>query len=126
MIKTTGVVHFTIPVTDMQKAKNFYCDLLGFEVVGQNDHMIFCKSQDDHFVLTHSEQPVDPNKGDRHEIHHAFYVDPDEYDRSLKYLEGKGVKVFKEEQREKGVFTGRSAYFHDPDRNVIELLDSNK
>jgi len=126
MIKTKGMVHFTIPVTDMQKAKSFYCDLLGFEVVGQNDHMIFCKSQDDHFVLTHSEQPVDPNKGDKHEIHHAFYVDPDEYDRSLNFLEGKGIRVFKEEKREKGVFTGRSAYFHDPDRNVIELLDSNK
>ena len=126
MIKTKGVVHFTIPVTDMQKAKTFYCDLLGFAVVGQNDHMIFCESQGDRFVLTHSEQPVDPNKGDRHEIHHAFYVDPDEYDRSLKFLAGKGVRVFKEEKREKGMFTGRSAYFHDPDRNVIELLDSNK
>lgn len=126
MIKTKGMVHFTIPVTDMQKAKGFYCDLLGFEVVGQNDHMIFCKSQDDHFVLTHSEKPVDPNRDDKHEIHHAFYVDPDEYDRSLGYLEGKGIRVFKEEKREKGVFTGRSAYFHDPDRNVIELLDSDK
>lgn len=126
MIKTKGLVHFTIPVTDMQRAKAFYCELLGFEVVGENNHMIFCKSQDDNFVLTHSEQPVDPNKGDKHEIHHAFYVDPDEYDRSLAYLTGKGVKIFKEEKREKGVFTGRSAYFHDPDRNVIELLDSNK
>lgn len=126
MIKTKGMVHFTIPVTDMQRAKAFYCDLLGFEIVGENNHMIFCKSQSDHFVLTHSEQPVDPNKGDKHEIHHAFYVDPDEYDRSLAYLASKGIKVFKEEKRENGVFTGRSAYFHDPDCNVIELLNSNK
>lgn len=126
MIKTKGLVHFTIPVTDMQKSRSFYCDLLGFDLVDENNHMIFCKSQDDHFVLTHSEQPVDPNKGDKHEIHHAFYVGSDEYDRSLAYLSGKGIKVFKEEKREKGVFTGRSAYFHDPDRNVIELLDSDK
>jgi catechol 2,3-dioxygenase-like lactoylglutathione lyase family enzyme len=126
MIKTKGLVHFTIPVKDIQRSKQFYQDILGFEVVGENNHMVFCKAQDDHFVLTHSEQPVDPNVGDKHEIHHAFYVDPDEYDRAVTYLAGKGITFFKEEQREKGVFTGRSGYFHDPDRNVIELLDSNK
>lgn len=104
MIKTKGLVHFTIPVTDMQKAKKFYCDLLGFEVVGENNHMIFCKSQDDRFVLTHSEQPVDPNKGDKHEIHHAFYVDPDEYDRSMKFLAKNGIKVFKERDAREGCF----------------------
>lgn len=127
MINMKGLVHFTIPVTDTKRAKAFYVDLLGFEFVRENPHMVFCKNQGDYFVLTHSKKPVDPNPGDEHDIHTAFYVDPDEFDRAIAYLRDKGVHVFKEEERHgDATFTGRSAYFHDPDRNVIELLDSDK
>ena len=127
MIKMKGLTHFTIPVTDLGKSKDFYIDTLGFEFVRENPHMVFCKCENDYFVLTHSENPVDPNPGDSHDIHTAFYVDSDEYDRALKYLAEQGIRVFKDEERHgDATFTGRSAYFHDPDRNVIELLDSDK
>lgn len=127
MIRMKGLTHFTIPVTDLQRAKKFYVDMMGFDLVRQNQHMVFCKCQDDLFVLTHSKKPVDPNPGDEHDIHTAFYVDADEYDRALRYLDEKGVRVFKVEERHgDATFTGRSAYFHDPDRNVIELHDSDK
>ena len=44
-----------------------------------------------------------------------------------KLLKENGINVFKDEERHgDATFTGRSAYFHDPDRNVIELLDSDK
>ena len=39
MIKTKGMVHFTIPVTDLQRAKAFYCDLLGFGPDSQTDSL---------------------------------------------------------------------------------------
>ena len=127
MIKMKGLTHFTIPVKDLKKSKKFYCETLGFDLVRENPHMVFCKCQDDYFVLTYSENPVDPNPGDSHEIHTAFYVDSDEYDRALVYLKENDIRVFKDEERHgDATFTGRSAYFHDPDRNVIELLDSDK
>lgn len=127
MIKMKGLTHFTIPVTDLRKSKDFYIDTLGFDFVRENPHMVFCKCENDYFVLTRSENPVDPNPGDSHDIHTAFYVDSDEYDRALKYLAEQGIRVFKDEERHgDATFTGRSAYFHDPDRNVIELLDSDK
>ena len=127
MIKMKGLTHFTIPVKDLKRSKKFYCETLGFDFVRENPHMVFCKCEDDYFVLTHSEKPIDPNPDDRHEIHTAFYVDSDEYDRALKFLDEQGIRVFKTEERESGAtFTGRSAYFHDPDRNVLELHDSNK
>ena len=92
-----------------------------------NKHMVFCKNQDDYFVLTHSKKPVDPNPDDENDIHTAFYVDPDEYDRAKKFLLEKGVKVILDEERHgDATFTGRSLYFHDPDRNVLELHDSDK
>lgn len=123
MLKTAGLVHFTIPVKDLDRSEAFYTQIMGFEKVRRNRHMVFLRAGADHFVLTHSEKPIDPNPGDMHEIHTAFRVAPDEYDRSIKFLEAKGVRVFKQEDRRSGTFQGRSAYFHDPDRNVLELID---
>ena len=37
-------------------------------------------------------------------------------------LKAKGVDVFREDERDQGVFTGRSAYFHDPDNNALEVI----
>ena len=39
------------------------------------------------------------------------------------FLAEKGIRIFKEEDRRSGTFQGRSAYFHDPDRNVLEIID---
>jgi catechol 2,3-dioxygenase-like lactoylglutathione lyase family enzyme len=123
MLKTRKLVHFTIPVKDLDRSEKFYTEILGFQKVRRNPHMVFMRTGQDHFVLTHSEKPIDPNPGDNHEIHTAFLVDPDEYDRAMKELPAKGVRIIKDEDRRKGTFQGRSAYFHDPDRNVIEIID---
>jgi catechol 2,3-dioxygenase-like lactoylglutathione lyase family enzyme len=127
MIKMKGLTHFTIPVSDLKRSKDFYLNTIGFDFVRENKHMVFCKNQDDYFVLTYSKNKIDPNPGDENDIHTAFYVDADEYDRAKKYLIEKGVKVILDEERHgDATFTGRSLYFHDPDRNVIELHDSDK
>ena len=127
MINMKGLTHFTIPVTDLERSKEFYVDTLGFKFERQNKHMVFCSCEDDFFVLTLSETPIDPNKGDNHDIHTAFYVDADEYDRALDFLKQKDIHIIKDEERHgDATFTGRSVYFHDPDRNVLELHDSDK
>jgi catechol 2,3-dioxygenase-like lactoylglutathione lyase family enzyme len=123
MIRTKGVLHFTIPVKDLDRSEQFYKEILGMQRVRRNNHMVFMQSGDDNFVLTYSENPIDPNRQDKHDIHSAFRVTPEEYDRAKKFLADKGIPVIKEEDRRKGTFQGRSAYFHDPDRNVIEIMD---
>ena len=123
MIHTQGLVHFTIPVKDLDRSEKFYTEILGLEKLRRNAHMVFVRSGPDALVLTYSENPIDPNPGDTHEIHHAFKVTPEEYDRAKTFLASKGIKIFKEEIRDSGTFRGRSAYFHDPDRNVIEIID---
>lgn len=123
MLKTNGVLHFTIPVKDIARAERFYTEIVGLKTINRNDHMVFMRANDDYFVLTYSENPVDPNVGDKHEIHAAFRMSAQDYDDALKFLAEKGIKVFKQEDRRGGTFQGRSAYFHDPDRNVIELID---
>ena len=124
MLKLDNLVHFTIPVKDLDRSEKFYTEILGLKRIRRNRHMVFIESPDrNHFVLTYSEKPIDPNPGDMHEIHTAFQVSSDEYDRAKVFLASKGIQIFKEEDRQSGTFQGRSAYFHDPDRNVIEIID---
>ena len=122
MIKTRGVLHFTIPVKDLDRSEKFYTEILGLTKVRRNRHMVFMRDGSDYFVLTHSENPIEPNKADKHDIHSAFKVTAEAYEQAKTFLASKGIKVFKEEDRHHGTFRGKSAYFHDPDRNVIELM----
>jgi catechol 2,3-dioxygenase-like lactoylglutathione lyase family enzyme len=93
------------------------------EKVRRTGHMVFLRAAGkDNFVLTYSEKPIDPNPDGKHEIHSAFRLTADEYDRAKEFLAGQGIKIFKEEDRRAGTFQGRSAYFYDPDRNVIEIM----
>lgn len=124
MIDTKGLVHFTIPVKDLARAKEFYCGLLGFPCVRESPRMVFCRSGTDYFVLTISQKPVDPNAEGSVSIHHAFYVEPEEFDRAVRYLKDNGVEIAKEETRgPEAAFGGRHCYFYDPDGNILELLD---
>jgi len=123
MLTTRGVLHFTIPVKDLDRSEKFYTEVLGMEKLRRNNHMVFMRSGESCFVLTYSENEINPNRDLAHDIHHAFTVSADEYDRAKELLPTQGVRIFKEEDREHGTFRGRSAYFHDPDRNVIEIMD---
>lgn len=123
MIQTEGFVHFTIPVKDLDISEEFYSTVLGLKRLRRNHHMVFLNAHGVSFVLTYSENPIDPNAGDKHDIHTAFRVTAEEYDKAKDFLAGKGIRIFKEENRDSGTFQGRSAYFHDPDRNVIEIID---
>src|SRR6185295_9597599 len=123
MLKTEGVLHFTIPVKDLERSERFYVDILGMEKMRRTGHMVFLRAAGrDNFVLTYSEKPIDPNPQGKHEIHSAFRLTPQEYDRAKAFLASKGIAIFKEEDRRTGTFQGRSAYFLDPDSNVIEIM----
>jgi catechol 2,3-dioxygenase-like lactoylglutathione lyase family enzyme len=123
MLKTQGVVHFTIPVKDLDRSERFYTQIMGMQRLRRNNHMIFMRAGADCFVLTYSENPIEPNAGNAHDIHHAFRVTAQDYDAAKAFLAQNGVHIFKEEDRRSGTFQGRSAYFHDPDRNVLEIID---
>lgn len=123
MPKVEGVLHFTIPVKDLDRAEKFYGELLGFTKVARTERIVFMRAGDDFFNLTFSENPISQNAAGRHEIHSAFKVTSQVYDDALQSLPNKGVEVFKQEDRREGVFVGRSAYIRDPDGNVIEFID---
>jgi catechol 2,3-dioxygenase-like lactoylglutathione lyase family enzyme len=122
MIKTKGVLHVTIPVSDLARSRSFYTDVLGLQFVAEapkeNPHFVFLKSGNDYVLLG-----LDAGRGRFSDIiHYAFMVDGDAYDAAVAELKARGVDVFREEKRDQGVFTGRSAYFHDPDNNALEII----
>ena len=123
MLKFEGVLHFTIPVKDLDRAEKFYRDVLNFQKINRTDRIVFMRAGPNYFNLTYSENPITLNAAGRHEIHSAFRMTRQAYDEALKYLAGNGVEVFKQEDRRAGVFVGRSAYIRDPDGNVIEFID---
>jgi catechol 2,3-dioxygenase-like lactoylglutathione lyase family enzyme len=122
MIRTKGILHITIPVSDLARAQVFYTEILGLELVGQapeeNPHFVFLRSGGDYVVLGH--EASRGRFGDI--IHQAFMVDGDAFDATVAELKARGVDVFREDERREGVFTGRSAYFHDPDGNALEVI----
>lgn len=59
-------------------------------------------------------------------MHHAFRVDVDAYEDAKRHLLASGIEIIFEEERREGVFHGRQCYFHDPDRNVLEIIGLEK
>jgi catechol 2,3-dioxygenase-like lactoylglutathione lyase family enzyme len=123
MPQVEGVLHFTIPVKDLDRSEKFYAEKLGFIKVARTERIVFMRAGDDFFNLTYAENPITQNAAGRHEIHSAFIVTPLVYEDLRKALPENGVEIFKEEDRRQGVFVGRSAYVRDPDGNVIEFID---
>ena len=126
MIKTQGVVHFTIPVSDLERSEKFYSEILGMRALRKNPQMVFLKCGNDYLVLGKSKTPIKPNAEEETTIHHAFKVAQEDFDRSVEFLKQNGVKILHLEDRQDGTFQGRSAYFHDPDGNALEIHDARK
>ena len=125
MIEPQGVVHFSIAVSDLARSRTFYTEILGLKLVhdGSSFGMVFLRAGNDHVILARSDAPLQRSPADSRRAHHAFKVDAEKYEEAKRYLASKGVEVFEEENRTKGVFVGRQFYIHDPDGNVIEFSE---
>jgi len=125
MIEPRSVVHFSIAVSDLDVSRKFYTEILGLTLV-QNapaGGMVFLRAGNDHVILARSDAPLRRELKDSRRAHHAFKVDADKYEAAKTFLASKGVEVFEEEHRDRGVFVGRQLYIRDPDGTVIELTE---
>ena len=121
MINTQGVVHFTIPVTDLERSAKFYNELLGMRVLHRTPRMVFLKCGSDYLILGKTKTPINPNVEGDITIHHAFKAA-----RYVEFHRQNGVAILRVDDRQDGVFQGKMAYFHDPDGNTLEIHDSRK
>jgi metallothiol transferase len=121
MLKTHGLLHFSLPVIDLDRSRKFYEGVLGMKVVEQSPRMVFLQTGDDFLILAKGNEPLKYDSAKSTPVHHAFKVKPDEFQWSIDDLRKNGVEVFNIEERNTGVFWGPQAYFLDPDGNKLEI-----
>jgi len=121
MLKTHGLLHFSLPVADLDRSRKFYEGVLGMKVVEQSPRMVFLKTGDDFLILAKGNEPLKYDTSKTTPVHHAFKVKPEEFQSSIDDLRKNGVEVFNIEERNTGVFWGPQAYFLDPDGNKLEI-----
>jgi len=125
MVKTQGVVHFSLPVTDLERSAKFYSELLGMKIVQNAPRMVFLKCGDDYLILA-KDTPVKYESLEKTPVHHAFKVKSEDFEPAVEFLKRNGVEIFHIENRQDGVFWGRQAYFLDPDGNKLEIHDPER
>jgi len=125
MIEPRGVVHFSIAVSDLDASRKFYTETLGLTLVQDisAQGMVFLRAGHDHVILARSDAPLQRNPKDNRRAHHAFRIDAEKYEETKAFLAAKGIEIFEEEDRKKGVFVGRQLYIRDPDGTVIEFTE---
>ena len=123
MVKTQGVVHFSLPVTNLEESAQFYSELLGMRIIQRTPRMVFLKCGSDFLILAKGRSPLKFDSPEDTPVHHAFKVAAEDFQPAMDFLKSKGIKLFNFEDRQDGVFYGRQVYFLDPDGNKLEIHD---
>jgi catechol 2,3-dioxygenase-like lactoylglutathione lyase family enzyme len=122
MVDIISVVHFSIPVSDVERSTRFYTDIVGcrhLATVGQGT-MAFLDAAGTCLILVMRDPPINPRPESHGGVHHSFAVA--DYQAALDHLRRNGVEITFEEDREGGVVNGPRAYFNDPDGTVLEFI----
>ncbi len=116
-----GISHMAIYVSDLQKARAFYKDFLGYDEVftlkrdDGSERIAFIKINEDQYLEVFAEDP----KKDGHLNHFSVFTDNAEAMRL--YLASKGVKV--PGQVGKGKVGNANFNIIDPDGHTLEIVE---
>ncbi|MPZ15291.1 MAG: hypothetical protein GEU73_12850 [Chloroflexi bacterium] len=130
VVQTKGLIHFSIPVNDLEESLRFYTEVLGMQFrgnVGANGRCVVVDNVNIILVGRQEARPVDePLAHNGSLCHQAFQVSSADFDRALESFKQHGIQVDSEvEWRRSGTFNGRSLYFFDPSGNRLEINDPN-
>ncbi|MTI88705.1 MAG: VOC family protein [Balneolaceae bacterium] len=118
----TGLNHITIRVNRIDASKEFYGDILGFELIrtmGQS-MAVYRVGEKDTLVIVEAETSYDPTSRDFRVDHFGFYVDsPEKVDELATYFREKEVTIMSGPANRK---RGRFLFVADPDGNMIEYF----
>jgi catechol 2,3-dioxygenase-like lactoylglutathione lyase family enzyme len=123
MVRTRGLAHMSIPVTDLERSREFYCHNLGMKFLSAppRSGMVFLDAGGDCIILVKVDRPISTARVNT--VHHAFIVAHDDYAQALRELRENGVQILSEEDRRGENVNGPRAYFYDPDGNTLEIID---
>ena len=116
----SGISELVLEVSDLEAARHFYRDLLGFEETlygeGRDDRLWYLIGQSARLGLWTPQVGLAGGRGGAH-VHFAFQLAREELDPLLERLRAAGVEV------EGPIHLGadRAIYVTDPDGNVVEF-----
>jgi catechol 2,3-dioxygenase-like lactoylglutathione lyase family enzyme len=120
----SGYSHVAISVTDLDEARGFYCNVLGFEVLPRPDFgfpglWLRVGTLQLHLGVVDEAPTSGPGFP-----HFALYVPTEEFDTTIEAVRAAGVKMLGEpSSRVDFGRTVHAAFISDPSGNVIELTD---
>jgi catechol 2,3-dioxygenase-like lactoylglutathione lyase family enzyme len=116
----SGISELVLEVADLDRARTFYRDVLGFEETlygeGREGRCWYLVGETARLGLWTEQVGLAGGRGGTH-VHYAFHVADDEIDRLLKRLGKRGAEVEGPIQ----LGPGRAIYVTDPDGNVVEF-----
>ncbi len=136
LIKPSKFLHVGIPVNDLDRAKDFYVNVLGLEdsdagrerTSPHSPVRLHCGDSPDpgqQVVLFHRPTPIEARSPDAEgHAHHAFIVTPEEFDLAFERFQEMGIFhrgpiVWRPDSH-------RTLYFFDPDGNYLQLADGDE
>lgn len=114
-----------IYVSDLEKTKFFYHHLLGLPLLSTvAERHLFFKAGESVLLCfiaskTEMETAVPPH-GAHGSIHFAFEVAKEDYEATLATIKEKNIEIVQEHVWKSSI---RSFYFHDPDNNLVEIIE---
>ena len=118
-VKTAGLCHVAIDVSDLMRSVRFYTNMFDMKIVEQSDRIVHLKTAGakDSFFLFKADGPVSPRGCGLADFHFGFRIDDENYDRALEYIRDNDIKIHDNPHRA----PGRFVYIEDPDGYVIQL-----
>jgi catechol 2,3-dioxygenase-like lactoylglutathione lyase family enzyme len=116
----SGISELVLEVSDLDAARSFYRDVLGFEETlygeGRDDRYWYLVGETARLGLWTPQTGLAGGRGGAH-VHFAFHVEDAEIDALLKRIGSRGAEVEGPVQ----LGPGRAIYVTDPDGNVVEF-----
>ena len=116
----TAISELVLEVSDLEAARTFYRDTLGFEETqfgeGRDDRIWYLVGDTARLGLWTPQKGLAGGRGGAH-VHFAFHLPDGEIEALLERLRDKGVETEGPVQ----LGPGRAIYVTDPDGNVVEF-----
>jgi catechol-2,3-dioxygenase len=106
-----------LEVADLERATQFYAEVLGLRVMSGSDERVWFNVGDRTRIGLWTPQiGIAGGQGGAH-VHYAMHIAQDDYAAAVERLREQGYNPHEEDFGE----NGRAAYVTDPDGNVVEL-----
>lgn len=124
-MKISRIKETCIYVSDVHRAKEFYHQKLGLPLISLVDgRHVFFRAGESVLLCFVAAQTLQektlPPHGATGSVHFAFEVSRDDYNAALRQVQEAGIPVLHEHKWTENL---RSFYFHDPDNNLVEVIE---